>query len=141
VILAQAARRLKEHGSLEEAAGMFDHVIFCANVTYADGGFKGGQYSRLAVEGTILIPTLTDLTSRVANEDQGKLKTQQELAGAWKDQVPNFDPDNVHVLPSIEHAVQVVRDLGSDEVQVLVTGSLHLVGGVIEVAGLSEVAL
>jgi folylpolyglutamate synthase len=37
--------------------------------------------------------------------------------------------------------VSVVRALGSDDVQILVAGSLHLVGGVIEVAGLSEVAL
>jgi folylpolyglutamate synthase len=69
------------------------------------------------------------------------LKTQQELATAWKNRVPSFNPENVHVLPSIESAVAVVRQLGSNPVDVLVTGSLHLVGGVIEVAGLPDVAL
>ena len=34
-----------------------------------------------------------------------------------------------------------ISTLSLKPVQVLVTGSLHLVGGVIEVAGLSEVAL
>jgi folylpolyglutamate synthase len=57
--------------------------------------------------------------------------------------VRTFPEENVHVLPSIEHAVRVVRaeaDSGKS-VDVLVTGSLHLVGGLIEVAGLSDVAL
>lgn len=26
-----------------EEDNLFDHVIFCTNVTYADGGFKSGQ--------------------------------------------------------------------------------------------------
>ena len=26
----------------DDARALFDHVVFCANVTYADGGFKGG---------------------------------------------------------------------------------------------------
>jgi folylpolyglutamate synthase len=52
--------------------------------------------------------------------------------------------NNVHVLPSIEHAVRTVRGIkseGEEEVDVLVAGSLHLVGGITEVAGLSDVAL
>lgn len=57
--------------------------------------------------------------------------------------MPNFPKENIHVLPSIEHAVGVVRgEISSGRpVEVLVTGSLHLVGGLIEVAGLSDVAL
>lgn len=50
----------------------------------------------------------------------------------------------MHAVGSIEHAIKIARDLGSEEgkkekekeVQVLVAGSLHLVGGVMEVAGL-----
>ena len=56
--------------------------------------------------------------------------------------MPSFPVDRVHVLPSIEHAVKIVREqeaLGN--VDILVTGSLHLVGGVIEVSQLAEVAL
>ena len=82
-----------------------------------------------------------DLTAVSFSEDD--LKTQQELADAWTSLVPTFPKENVHVLPSIEHAVGIVREEASDgrPVEVLVTGSLHLVGGVIEVAGLSDVAL
>ena len=73
------------------------------------------------------------------------MKVQSELAVAWLSLVPEFPRNKVHVLPSIEHAMRVVRGIGSEgdneEVRVLVTGSLHLIGGVIEVAGLSDVAL
>ena len=87
----------------------------------------------------------TDLTTKAIPEsDLAQLKTQNELAAAWTALVPEFPKENVHVLPSIEHAVNVVRDLdasGDKAVDVLVAGRLHLVGGVIEVAGLSDVAL
>ena len=68
------------------------------------------------------------------------LTVQRELASAWKSLVPNFPEQNVHVLPSVEHATRVVKEHGPD-VDVLVTGSLLLVGGLIEAAGLSSVAL
>lgn len=45
------------------------------------------------------------------------------------------------MLPSIEHAVKEIEKLQSTSVKVLVAGSLHLVGGVIEAAGLSDIAL
>ena len=79
----------------------------------------------------------------ISGEDLAQLKTQQELALAWTSLLPTFPNENVHVLPSIEHAVRAVRQETSAgrPVEVLVTGSLHLVGGLIEVAGLSEVAL
>lgn len=41
-MLATAGAQLKIHGRAEDPQALFDHVIFCANVTYADGGFKGG---------------------------------------------------------------------------------------------------
>lgn len=72
------------------------------------------------------------------------LKTQRELATVWSTLVPDFPPDNIHTLPSIEHAVRVIESLSCPHdgpVDVLVVGSLHLVGGMIEAAGLSEVAL
>jgi folylpolyglutamate synthase len=71
------------------------------------------------------------------------LSTQQGLAEAWASLVPTFSKENTLVLPSIEHAVGTVREEASNggPVEVLVTGSLHLVGGLIEVAGLSDVAL
>jgi folylpolyglutamate synthase len=87
---------------------------------------------------------LIDLTtSAISEADLAELKTQQQLAAAWRSLVPSFPEGRIHVLPSIEHAVGVVRSLEKEgeRVAALVTGSLHLVGGAIEVAGLSEVAL
>ena len=69
---------------------------------------------------------------------------QTQLADAWSSLIPNFPTKNIHVLPSIEHAVRIVRGIeseGNEAVDVLATGSLLLVGGVIEVAGLAGVAL
>ncbi|KAK7470479.1 Folylpolyglutamate synthetase [Stygiomarasmius scandens] len=118
--------QLETYKSPENVANFFDEVIFCANVTYADGAFKG------------------DLTAvSIPEADLAQLKTQHQLADAWSAIYPSFPKDRLHVLPSIEHAIRVVRKIGGGDqpADVLVTGSLHLVGGVIEVAGLSEVAL
>lgn len=42
-MLKGAADQLKTHGAADtNTAALFDQVVFCANVTYADGGFKGG---------------------------------------------------------------------------------------------------
>jgi len=108
----------KELGvSLEELGKSFDTVIFCTNVTYVDGNFKG------------------DLTSKAIDpDDLSALATQRALRDAWIRLIPSFNPDRVHAVGSIEHAVNIVRELGKKEV--LVAGSLHLVGGVMEVAGL-----
>ncbi|KAJ7178996.1 Mur ligase [Mycena filopes] len=121
-IHTHTANRLKLLNSDETASSFFDHVIFCTNVTYADGGFKGDLT-------TLAIPE-ADLT---------QLKTQHSLADAWSALIPTFPAKNIHVLPSIEHSVDLVRKLESNSGSaiVLVAGSLHLVGGLIEVAGLS----
>lgn len=87
------------------------------------------------------MPFPSDLTAVSISKDG--LKTQQELAEAWTSLIPTFQKEDTHVLPSIEHAVGIVREEASigRPVEVLVTGSLHLVGGLIEAAGLSDVAL
>ncbi|KJA30166.1 hypothetical protein HYPSUDRAFT_32268 [Hypholoma sublateritium FD-334 SS-4] len=111
----------------EDVSTFFDHVMFCTNVTYADGHFKG------------------DLTTKaLSDSDLTELKTQHALASAWTSLFPSFPAEKIHVLPSIEHAVQLAEEIqhvSGIEAKVLVAGSLHLVGGVIEVAGLSDVAL
>lgn len=92
----------------------FKHAIFCPNITYKDAGYKA------------------DLVSMNTNKhDVDSLKVQKDLATTW-DQI---DPQaQVHVLGTIEEAVARARDLaGAGPVEVLVTGSLHLVGGLIEV--------
>lgn len=117
--------QLKLNQSPESSESFFDQVIFCTNVTYADGHFKG------------------DLTTlAIPEDDLAKLKTQHQLATTWSTLVPNFPASQIHVLPSVEHAVNEIGKIRSSEpIQVLVAGSLHLVGGVIEVSGLSDVAL
>lgn len=88
---------------------------------------------------------ILDLTTKaIPTADLAGLKTQQTLSAAWSSLLPDFDPSYIHVLPSIEHAIREVEKISTvspKPVQVLVTGSLHLVGGVIEVTGLSELAL
>jgi len=124
-IYKQITVQLSENQSSEDPTTFFDRVIFCTNVTYADGGFKG------------------DLTAvSLPPDDLAQLKTQNQLADAWTSLVPSFPKDRIHVLPSVEHAIRTVRESETPgSVKVLVAGSLHLVGGVIEVAGLAEVAL
>ncbi|OCH87911.1 FolC bifunctional protein [Obba rivulosa] len=128
IINTKIAAHLRAFGRDDDPSSFFDDVIFCANVTYADGHFKGDLT-------TIAIP----------ESDLSHLKTQHELADAWASRVPTFSSDRIHVLPSIEHAVKIIYGRRSSSagrpVDVLVAGSLHLVGGVIEVAGLADVAL
>ncbi|KAG2152382.1 FolC bifunctional protein [Suillus cothurnatus] len=120
-ILQKIEERLAMHGSLEKKEEFFAKVIFCSNVTYASGNFKG------------------DLTSAaMSTTDNLNLKTQREIEAAWNKLVPTYS-GTVHVLPSIEDAVKEAHKMLN--VSVLVTGSLHLVGGVIEVAGLADRAL
>lgn len=111
------ARRL--HTTLATALNNshpFKHAIFCPNITYKDAGYKA------------------DLVSINTNkEDVDSLKVQKELAGTWD----GIDPDSeVHVVGTIEEAAGRARDLAGTldgRTKVLVTGSLHLVGGLIEV--------
>jgi folylpolyglutamate synthase len=41
--------------TLEELGAGFEEVIFCTNVTFADGGFKGGTFLTLSVDDFMLI--------------------------------------------------------------------------------------
>ena len=89
------------------------------------------------------VPDLTSMAIPTGGSNEF-LKTQQQLALAWSKLIPNFPSSKIQVLPSIEHAVKEIEGIergSSAHVKVLVVGSLHLVGGVIEVAGLSNVAL
>jgi hypothetical protein len=46
-VLAKVATQLQLHGSAEAPHAFFDKVVFCTNVTYADGHFKGGKIRSL----------------------------------------------------------------------------------------------
>jgi folylpolyglutamate synthase len=86
--------------------------------------------------------SLSDL--KACGIDATDLTQQHGLASAWTTLVPGFPADNVHVLPSIEHTVKKIQEIAATDnirrVDVLVTGSLHLVGGVMDVAGLAHMA-
>ena len=130
--------------SIRGDAAFFDHVIFCTNVTYANGDFKGGAWQSTFRPHPYSSFFLLDLMMKAIPADDLELKRQQALSVAWSSLLPDFDPSHIHVLPSIEHAIREVERIltvSPKPVQVLVTGSLHLVGGVIEVTGLSELAL
>ena len=92
----------------------FTDVIFCTNETFRQAGFR------------------PDLMSANTNQsDVEALKVQKDLAEAWK----VVDPDAaVTVVKTIEEAVDLVREASGDlSTSALVTGSLHLVGGFLEV--------
>lgn len=93
----------------------FKHAIFCTNTTYKNSGYK---------------PDLVSINTN--KDDVGSLRVQRELAEVWD----KIDSDaSVSVLSTVEEAVAKARAVASEgrEVEVLVTGSLHLVGGCIEV--------
>jgi folylpolyglutamate synthase len=100
------------------AVSPFDHAIFCTNVTWKDAGYKA------------------DLVSMNTNPTEvSELQVQKTLEAAWKEQTAASGKQaETHVLATIEGAVGVVRELSAkSDVQVFVTGSLHLVGGLLEV--------
>lgn len=101
----------------------FTHAIFCTNTTFKETGFK---------------PDLVSVNTNAT--DVEALKVQNNLAETWQ----GIDPQaQVHVVRTIEEAVALVRrfatrqtsteTFGRNEVTALVTGSLHLVGGFLEV--------
>lgn len=100
----------------------FSHAVFCSNVTFHETGF-----------GPDLVSLNTDLQA------VSELAVQKRLAETWR----GIDATTeVKVVRSIEEAVGWVRAVtggvdgelnGSEAVQVLVTGSVHLVGGFLEV--------
>ena len=103
----------------------FTHVVFCTNVTFKDSGYK---------------PDLVSVNSNAA--DVKALSVQNAVAQTWH----KLDRHcNVRVEPTIEEAIAYCRTVAENDrpvdrlygqeeaVHVLVTGSLHLVGGVIDV--------
>lgn len=89
------------------------------------------------------LPLDPDLTSNAVDaKDLETLATQHELADAWKELTKSLpagtEAAQVHVLGSVQEAVEVVRGAAGEgkRVDALVAGSLHLVGGVLAVADL-----
>lgn len=98
----------------------FTHVIFTTNVTFKDVGYK---------------PDLVAMKN--STEDVRTLKVQKELASVWAE----LDPEaNIKVAATIEDAINeawiVTKQVDAKEINetiVFITGSLHLVGGALEI--------
>ena len=46
-MLTKAAQQLAQHAPGTSEKALFEKVVFCANVTYADGHYKGGMMPAL----------------------------------------------------------------------------------------------
>ena len=99
----------------------FTHAVFCTNITFKEEGYR---------------PDLMSMNTNSAVVE--RLDVQRGLAETWR----NIDPQTtVEVKGSIEEAVEWCRHVagkgGEDDAEgdvlVLVTGSVHLVGGFLEV--------
>lgn len=123
------------HNTLVRALGgekPFSHAIFCTNTPFKYPGSS--------------TPDLLNLM--VNHEDVQELRVQKALATTWR----QIDPEtNVTVVPTVEEAVAIVRAMGKTaqtigspepssaeekstrQVTALVTGSLQLVGGLLDV--------
>ncbi|KAK6512465.1 Folylpolyglutamate synthetase [Arthrobotrys musiformis] len=102
------------HQILKQQLGgdIFTHVYFTTNRTYSDHTTK-----------------LDLISINVSSEAVDTLKVQKKLAQAWPDTGSKAE---VHVMETIQETVEAIKKLGG-KTQVLVTGSLHLVGGFLEV--------
>jgi folylpolyglutamate synthase len=109
------------HQSLERAAAtkhIFSHAVFCTNTPYR-------------------VPSHERSATGPQNDN---LQVQRAVADAWKD----IDVDStISIYYSIEEAVEHARSISNngEELQVLVTGSLHLVGGFLKVLKRGEAVL
>lgn len=95
----------------------FKFVIFCTNTTFRETGYK---------------PDLVSINTNAS--DVKNLTVQKQLAETWT----RLDPcAKVEVVHTIEEAVTLVRSFTprheTEKFQTFVTGSLHLVGGFLEV--------
>lgn len=102
------------HDSLGE--NVFHKVIFTTNTTSRATGFK---------------PDLISLNNNA--EDVKSLKVQHDLADVWRELDPSSE---VVVSPTIQDAIESARQGANEDGNgnhVLIIGSLHLVGGAIDV--------
>ncbi|KYK54167.1 tetrahydrofolylpolyglutamate synthase [Drechmeria coniospora] len=108
------------HANVARSPGQspFDHVVFCTNVTYAETGYKRDF-----------------VNNQIDPKEIGEMTVQRRFADRWA----ALDPAaKVVVLPTIEDALAYGRRLADgrqagEKVQAYVTGSLHLVGGALEI--------
>lgn len=118
--LAKALYTALQTGITANSSSPFTHVIFTTNQTFSEG-YK---------------PDLVSINTN--QQDVDSLAVQKALAATWSEIDSTAD---VKVLKTIEEAINTARQTaaqwveqsGADsKVMVLITGSLHLVGGALE---------
>ncbi|KAI7858897.1 Mur ligase [Circinella umbellata] len=100
----------------------FDHVIFTTNVTFRKG--------------------YTADTKNMTVTKADAVAMQKSLADTWKERMSSFDTEKIHVVPTIEDAVEWISDYSQtvpqeQKVQVLTTGSLIMVGNTLTALGVA----
>jgi folylpolyglutamate synthase len=83
-----------------------------------------------------MLPDLRSVAQDTLSDPDQRI--QQEIAEAWMSM--SNSTKNVMVVSSIEQAVDEVtrQNLSSGSTSVLVTGSLHLIGGLLDVLGFED---
>lgn len=125
------------HRKLTENGVEMKHAVFCTNVTYKDASTRPGKPHH--PRPPIPPPGLTETELANSNVDPDvvqRLTLQNTLASEWRVLEPGAE---VAVVPSVEEAVGYFE--GKGELQVLVTGSFHLVGGALSVLEREESGL
>ena len=117
----------------------FDHVIFCTNVTRKVTGYTKGKltlHHLINVHQLPNTPYVPDFVNRNHNPSAiATLAKQNDFADVWRNLDPSLPSSNIHLLPTIQEAVQLVDDLCEElgDLQIFVIGSLHLIGGVLSI--------
>ena len=135
----------------------FTHVIFCSNVTFKNRAYKADLVSlndsNQDVEQLTVQRSLAEAWPRI----EADASFRESVAGRIRSEDQHQDANMttvVQVMPTIEDAVEFIHDLAlidqdakdgkerpdnkihqldGEKVSVFVTGSLHLVGGLLEV--------
>ncbi|ORZ22398.1 Mur ligase [Absidia repens] len=114
-------RLLGTLSQLQSSTMAFDQIIFTTNTTFRDGCTTDNTNNTVAVSDT---------------QDMQKL-----LIKSWLEQVPGFDKRNIHIVSSVEEAVDWTmyhtKNTPKKTIQVLTTGSLVLVGNTLTVLGMA----
>lgn len=120
------------HTAVAQSNIKFDHVIFCPTVPSSESTNKGMFLIHLKVAIAKSLSDHVNLSTDATAIDG--LTMQKAFATKWK-QLDSSSP-STQVLASVEDAFEYVRGLnqnqatGSDvnEIQILITGSVHLIG-------------
>ncbi|KIW13304.1 hypothetical protein PV08_08492 [Exophiala spinifera] len=126
---AQELLRVLQEALSDESPVAFAHVNFTTNVTRSKDGYRIGKLRR--------DPRCAEAHPSPEFENRNacarsikELTVQKQFAEIWS---AHDGIANVHLTPTIQGAIELAEALseGCTSTEILVTGSLHLVGGVL----------